>query len=53
MREDVTVHNLLRRPVRCRIGLVVDADFADLFEVQDGRAAPPTDVTRQIDRPEL
>lgn len=53
MREDVTVHNLLRRPVRCRIGVVVDADFADLFEVKDGRAAPPTDVARQIDGPEL
>ena len=35
--ETVTVHNYSRRPLLCRIELLVDTDFADLFEVKDGR----------------
>ncbi|MFQ6328499.1 glycogen debranching N-terminal domain-containing protein [Nocardia sp. CWNU-33] len=37
MRDDLTVRNLSGEPVRCVVALEVDADFADLFEVKDGR----------------
>jgi glycogen debranching enzyme len=35
--EDITIHNYGLQPASCEIGLAVDADFADLFEVKDGR----------------
>ena len=40
MREDVTIqqHRLAARHLR--VTLAADADFADLFEVKDGRARP-------------
>lgn len=37
MRSDLTVRNLGSSTVRCEVSLRVDADFADLFEVKDGR----------------
>ncbi|WP_436976052.1 amylo-alpha-1,6-glucosidase [Nocardia xishanensis] len=37
MREDLTVRNLSGETVDFAIALEVDADFADLFEVKDGR----------------
>jgi glycogen debranching enzyme len=37
MREDVTVHNFAEEAAYCSLELVVDADFADLFEVKEGR----------------
>ncbi|MFD0362295.1 glycogen debranching N-terminal domain-containing protein [Nocardia sp. GCM10030253] len=37
MREDLTVRNLSGEPIRCVVALEVDADFADLFEVKEGR----------------
>ncbi|MFF1880079.1 glycogen debranching N-terminal domain-containing protein [Pseudarthrobacter sp. NPDC058196] len=35
--EDITIHNYSMQPAACEIVLSVDADFADLFEVKDGR----------------
>jgi glycogen debranching enzyme len=40
MREDVTIRNTGSRSVTCAVTLAADADFADLFEVKDGRARP-------------
>ncbi len=37
MREDVTVRNFGREPVACTVAVAFDADFADVFEVKDGR----------------
>ncbi|MCW2764236.1 MAG: Amylo-alpha,6-glucosidase [Nocardioides sp.] len=37
MREDITVRNVHRHPVRCTIDLGIGADLADLFEVKEGR----------------
>jgi glycogen debranching enzyme len=37
MREDVVLRNVGAADVRCRLELVVEADFADLFEVKEGR----------------
>ena len=37
--EDVTVENLSREAVELTLSLRVGADFADLFEVKEGRAA--------------
>ncbi len=36
MREDITLRNMGREPAACTVTLVVDADFADLFEVKKG-----------------
>jgi len=41
MREDVTIQNAASRPATCTVTLAADADFADLFEVKDGRRQPP------------
>ncbi|MFJ5697232.1 glycogen debranching N-terminal domain-containing protein [Arthrobacter sp. NPDC093139] len=35
--EDITVHNYSLQPASCEIALAVDADFAGLFEVKEGR----------------
>jgi glycogen debranching enzyme len=37
MREDVTVRNFGDEPAVCIVELTVDVDFADLFEVKEGR----------------
>ena len=37
MREDITVRNYGLEPAFCALELVLDADFADLFEVKEGR----------------
>lgn len=37
--ETITVENHLAVPKDCRLALTVTADFADLFEVKDGRPA--------------
>ncbi|MBW3645921.1 MAG: amylo-alpha-1,6-glucosidase [Actinobacteria bacterium] len=37
MREDVTVRNFGHEPAACIVELTVDVDFADLFEVKEGR----------------
>ncbi|MBW3668574.1 MAG: amylo-alpha-1,6-glucosidase [Actinobacteria bacterium] len=37
MREDIVVRNFGDEPAFCSLELVVEADFADLFEVKEGR----------------
>jgi glycogen debranching enzyme len=37
MREDISVRNFGEEPSYCSIELVMEADFADLFEVKEGR----------------
>jgi hypothetical protein len=44
MREDLVVRNVGARPADVRLRLRVGADFADLFDVKDGRAEPPDGV---------
>jgi glycogen debranching enzyme len=44
MREDISVRNTGWQPVRVDVTLQVDTDFADLFEVKEGRAAPVDDI---------
>jgi len=39
MREDVTLQNIALLPATCVVMLAADADFADLFEVKDGRVS--------------
>ncbi len=38
MREDLTIRNFGDEPSLCSVELFVDADFADLFAVKEGRA---------------
>ena len=42
--EDVTVENLSREAVELTLSLAVGADFADLFEVKEGRATRSHEV---------
>jgi glycogen debranching enzyme len=37
MREEITVRNFGREPVECTIAVAFAADFADVFEVKNGR----------------
>jgi len=37
MREDVVVHNFSEEPAFCSIEIMIGCDFADLFEVKEGR----------------
>jgi glycogen debranching enzyme len=46
--ETVTVHNYSQRPLRCRVELFPDADFASLFEVKEGRQAPRGRCSRRL-----
>jgi glycogen debranching enzyme len=45
--EDITVHNYSLQPASCEIALAVDADFADLFEVKEGRFHRVWEQTRR------
>ena len=40
LREDITVRNASSRPASCVVSLEAGTDFADLFEVKDGRTRP-------------
>jgi glycogen debranching enzyme len=54
MREDVTLRNHSLERVDTRISLAVACDFADLFEVKDGRAARarhPSSLGCHVDEP--
>ncbi len=48
MREDLQIRNLAGEPTTCLVETFVDADFADLFAVKEGRAGEGTDgeITR-------
>jgi len=41
MREDIVIRNFGDEPTFCSLELFVDADFADLFAVKEGRAGDP------------
>jgi glycogen debranching enzyme len=40
MREDISVRNYGLEPAFCAVELLIDADFADLFEVKESRVEP-------------
>ena len=40
MREDIVIRNFGDEPAYCSLSLAVEADFAHLFEVKEGRPAP-------------
>jgi glycogen debranching enzyme len=46
IREDITVRNYSREPAVCSIALTVETDFADLFEVKDGRVRRTSQQTK-------
>ena len=45
--EDITVRNYALVPAACEVALSVDTDFADLFEVKDGRFHRQWEQTRR------
>ena len=47
MREDLVIRNFADEPSYCSVQLVVEADFADLFDVKEGLGAGPGD--RSVD----
>ena len=50
MREDLTIRNFGAEATACRVELFVDADFADLFAVKEGRAGDRDgEVERTVD----
>ncbi|MFI2566711.1 glycogen debranching N-terminal domain-containing protein [Paenarthrobacter sp. NPDC018779] len=51
--EEITVRNYSRQPAECRITLVVEADFADLFEVKEARITRDWHETRRIENDSL
>jgi glycogen debranching enzyme len=51
MREDIVVRNLGRDTASCTVRLAVAADFADLFEVKEGRVPSPRPVVAVAVRP--
>src|SRR5215213_3356360 len=48
MREDITVRNYGLEPAFCALELTVDVDFADLFEVKEGRVRKRGDRTVDV-----
>jgi glycogen debranching enzyme len=44
MREDIVVRNYGAEPAFCHVEIRVDSDFADLFEVKEGRVAKVGDL---------
>ncbi|WP_330253944.1 amylo-alpha-1,6-glucosidase [Nocardia sp. NBC_00565] len=48
MREDLTVRNLSGAAISCVVALEIDADFADLFEVKEGRIGDGVVVTNSM-----
>ncbi|NHC47189.1 amylo-alpha-1,6-glucosidase [Motilibacter aurantiacus] len=53
LREDLVVHNYGREPAGISIQLLVDADFADLFDVKDGRPRRVPAVDRRCSGDQL
>ncbi len=48
MREDITVRNYGLEPAFCSLEFSVAADFADLFEVKEGRVEKVGDLTVHV-----
>jgi glycogen debranching enzyme len=49
MREDIVVHNFSEEPAFCSIELLLGCDFADLFEVKEGRVEKVGDLSVHSD----
>ncbi|XAS68542.1 glycogen debranching N-terminal domain-containing protein [Micrococcaceae bacterium Sec5.7] len=49
IREQITVRNFSREPAECTLELIVGTDFADLFEVKDGRSPHHRDQSLRQD----
>ncbi|MHB8220277.1 MAG: amylo-alpha-1,6-glucosidase [Acidimicrobiales bacterium] len=51
MREDLELRNFADEPTVCLVEGFIDADFANLFAVKEGRAGvdPDGEITRQVD----
>ena len=49
MREDIVVRNFAEEAAYCSLELAVEADFADLFEVKEGRVVPGGEYSNSID----
>lgn len=50
MREDLIIHNFADEPTVCLVEAFIDADFADLFAVKEGRGADGDgDVERRVE----
>ena len=49
MREDITVRNYGVEPAFCTLELLIDADFADLFEVKESRIEKVGDLFASAD----
>ncbi len=47
MREDLTVRNYGTEPAYCAVDVEADADFADLFEVKEGRVVKAGDLDHE------
>jgi glycogen debranching enzyme len=47
MREDLVIRNFADEPAYCAVEFVMDADFAHLFDVKEGRAG--TDPDRELE----
>ena len=45
MREDIVIRNYGEEAAYCSVKILLDADFADLFEVKEGRGRADGDVT--------
>ena len=45
MREDIVVSNYGEEPAYCSVEMQIDADFADLFVVKEGRVEPTGDAS--------
>jgi glycogen debranching enzyme len=50
MREDITVRNFGEEPAFCAIDLSLGCDFADLFEVKEGRVEATGEQSLEVDR---
>ena len=50
MREDITVRNYGLEPAFCALELLIDADFADLFEVKESRIEKSGDLSASVGR---
>ena len=47
LREEITLRSYSREPMALRVELVLESDFADIFEVKEGRATGRPQRARQ------
>lgn len=53
MREDVVIRNYGQEAAGCRVVLAVEGDFADLFDVKEGRVTEHPEIERHVATDEL